>query len=67
MTGGNALLFQPYGPRWRNQRKHYHAVLMNKAALDYQPVQELEAKRLAYDFMTDPENFEKHIERFAAR
>lgn len=31
-----------------------------------QPIQELEAKRLSFDFLTTPERWEKHIERFAA-
>lgn len=26
-TGGNALLFLPYGPKWLNQRKLYHQAL----------------------------------------
>ncbi|GAA6010246.1 hypothetical protein JCM10207_005685 [Rhodosporidiobolus poonsookiae] len=50
-TDGNALLFIPYNQKWRNQRKIYHGALMEKRALDYQNVQELEAKRLAWDFL----------------
>ncbi|GAA6041644.1 hypothetical protein JCM8097_007787 [Rhodosporidiobolus ruineniae] len=67
-TGGDALLFLPYNAKWRNQRKIYHAALMEKRANDYQPVQELEAKRLAWDFanLTETMGWEKCIERFSA-
>ncbi|KAK4704861.1 hypothetical protein P7C70_g1351, partial [Phenoliferia sp. Uapishka_3] len=39
---------------------------MGNSADTYRPIQELEAKRLMYDLMTDPKKWEKHIERFAA-
>ncbi|GAA6010249.1 hypothetical protein JCM10207_005686 [Rhodosporidiobolus poonsookiae] len=70
-TGGDALLFLPYNQKWRNQRKIYHGALMEKRALDYQHVQELEAKRLAWDFVKLSEadstfEWEHSIERFAA-
>ncbi|ORY80246.1 cytochrome P450, partial [Leucosporidium creatinivorum] len=67
-TGGNALLFLPYGPKWLNQRRLYHQALAGKAADTYRPIQELEAKRLCHDFLhlTSPDGWEKHIQRFAA-
>lgn len=49
MTGGDAILFLPYGKKWLNQRRLYHAALAGKAAETYVPIQELEAKRLAHD------------------
>ncbi|GAA5899096.1 hypothetical protein JCM6882_004616 [Rhodosporidiobolus microsporus] len=68
MTGGDAILFLPYNAKWRNQRKIYHGALMEKRALDYTNVQELEAKRLVWDFAnhTSTSGWEKHVERFAA-
>ncbi|GAA6007591.1 cytochrome P450 [Rhodotorula paludigena] len=67
-TGGDAMLFLPYGQKWRNQRKIYHAALMEKRADDYRPIQEMEAKRLCADFLhlADSMGWEKHIERFSA-
>ncbi|GAA5836218.1 hypothetical protein JCM11251_007397 [Rhodosporidiobolus azoricus] len=68
MTGGDAILFLPYNAKWRNQRKIYHGALMEKRALDYTPIQELEAKRLVWDFANHQSlsGWEKYIERFAA-
>ncbi|BGP36277.1 hypothetical protein JCM10449v2_000175 [Rhodotorula kratochvilovae] len=67
-TGGDALLFLPYGPKWRNQRRIYHGALMEKRADEYRALQEWEAKRACWDFLNnkDPMGWEKHIERFAA-
>jgi cytochrome P450 len=39
---------------------------MKSAALSYRPIQENESKRLAMDLVRSPENFERHLERYAA-
>jgi hypothetical protein len=39
---------------------------MKSAAMSYRPIQENESKRLAMDFVRSPQNFEKHLERYAA-
>lgn len=52
--------------RWKRQRKLYHLALNSNASKAYRPIQEAEAKRLAWDFAEQPELFVKHIERFAA-
>jgi hypothetical protein len=39
---------------------------MKTAALSYRPIQENESKRLAMDLVRSPENFERHLERYAA-
>ncbi|KAL8279126.1 hypothetical protein RQP46_008382 [Phenoliferia psychrophenolica] len=66
MSGGNSILFAPYGDKWRRLRKLYHAALMGKSADTYRPIQEMEAKRLVNELVTNPEKWEKHIERFSA-
>lgn len=39
---------------------------MDKSADTYRPIQELEAKRLVYEMLTKTDQWEHHIERFAA-
>jgi hypothetical protein len=39
---------------------------MKSAALSYRPIQENESRRLAMDLVRTPQNFEKHLERYAA-
>jgi hypothetical protein len=76
-TNNRGLLTSPYNEYWRRLRKMYlpnlnrvdesnHIGLMKSAALTYRPIQENESKRLAMDLVRSPENFEKHLERYAA-
>jgi len=39
---------------------------MKSATLSYRPIQENESKRLAMDLVRDPNNFDRHLERYAA-
>ncbi|GAA5975070.1 hypothetical protein JCM11641_000019 [Rhodosporidiobolus odoratus] len=62
--------YRPPDAKWRNQRRLYHAALMEKRANDYHPVQEMEVKRLVYDLLQfraqGGMGWEKCIERFSA-
>lgn len=65
-TGNDALLTMPHGPKWRKTRKVFGTGLHRRACDSYKPIQLAESQRLARDLITSPENFEKHLERFAA-
>ena len=62
----NSTLVMPYGDKWRKHRKLLHGGLMQKAAHSYQPLQELESKRLVWDLATRPTQFVGAIERYTA-
>jgi cytochrome P450 len=64
--GNDSTLVMPYGDKWRKHRKLLHSGLMQKAAHSYKPLQELESKRLMWDFYTKPEQFLEAIERYTA-
>lgn len=55
-----------YGPEWRKIRKASHALLNSTAAINYQPIQDLESKQLLFDFLENPENFYEHNRRYSA-
>ncbi|GAA5989469.1 hypothetical protein JCM11641_007313 [Rhodosporidiobolus odoratus] len=70
MLGGHALAFLPNNAKWRNHRRLYHSALSEKRAPEYQPLQELEAKRLVYDLLHWEGNsgvdWAKRLDRYSA-
>lgn len=56
----------PHGDKWRKTRKIFHSGLLRRACESYKPIQVAESQRLALDLFKTPENFGKHLERYAA-
>ncbi|KAJ5677051.1 cytochrome P450 [Penicillium maclennaniae] len=56
-SGKSRQLFMPYGPAWRNLRKHSHALLNLGAATKYKPVQDFESKVVLQNLLDQPDNF----------
>lgn len=65
-SGGRRQLFLPYGPRWRQIRKHGHALLSATAATRYQPIQDYESKQLLAELLGAPGEFYQINRRYAA-
>ncbi|CDO77629.1 hypothetical protein BN946_scf184946.g22 [Trametes cinnabarina] len=55
-----------YGPWWRRHRRAFHQSFTPSALAPYSPMQELEAHRLAYRVLQDPEHFLRHVRRMFA-
>ncbi|KAJ4211748.1 hypothetical protein NW759_012347 [Fusarium solani] len=56
-SGGLRQLFMPYGPRWRQLRKHSHALLNQTSSMKYKPVQDFESKQVLRDLVQSPQMF----------
>ncbi|KAJ9161964.1 Cytochrome P450 [Coniochaeta hoffmannii] len=56
-SGNSRQLFMPYGPAWRNLRKHSHALLNLSAATKYKPVQDFESKVVLQQLLDQPDQF----------
>ncbi|VUC37774.1 unnamed protein product [Clonostachys rosea] len=56
-SGGLRQLFMYYGPRWRQLRKHTHALLNLKASVKYMPVQDFESKQVLRDLLDNPKEW----------
>lgn len=56
-SAGRRQLFMPYGPQWRQLRKHSHTLLNISSSIKYQPVQDLESKQVLRDLLDQPEMF----------
>lgn len=65
-NGNSSILTQPYGKAWSTRRKLLHQALNPKALRLYKPTQEAEASRLCYALLSDPQGWEKQIERFTS-
>jgi hypothetical protein len=65
-TGNDSLLTMPHGDKCRKTRKIFHIGLHKSACESYKPIQEAESQRLAYDLLTNPQRFGKHLERYAS-
>ncbi|KAK1810377.1 hypothetical protein LTR12_015257 [Friedmanniomyces endolithicus] len=61
-----SILTQPYGKAWSTRRKLLHAALTPKALKLYKPTQEAEASRLCYALLSNPQGWEKELERFTS-
>ena len=55
-----------YNERWRRLRKALHHTLQPDAARNFRPVQEKAAKSVITDILEDPDNFQQHIQTYAA-
>ncbi|KAL7281056.1 hypothetical protein ACG7TL_004358 [Trametes sanguinea] len=66
LTGWDWLMAAfTYGPWWRRHRRALHQFFTLAALRSYGPMQELEARRLAYRLVKDPDHFLAHIRRWA--
>lgn len=63
---GASVLVQPYGKQWTIRRRLLHQALTPKALRLYKPVQTAEASRLCYQFLENPPNWEKLLERYTS-
>lgn len=59
------MLEQGYGPTWRMCRKMIHGLLNVVTSKNYLPYQMLENKQMLYQFLTQPDDFLKHIRRYS--
>lgn len=65
-NGNSSILTQPYGKSWSVRRKLLHQALNPKALRLYKPTQEAEATRLCHALLSDPQGWEKQLERFTS-
>ncbi|KAL1642588.1 hypothetical protein SLS58_005357 [Diplodia intermedia] len=65
-SAGRRQLFLPYGARWRQIRRHGHALLSAPAALRHQPMQDAESRQLLAELLQDPPGFYHINRRYAA-
>ncbi|SCV25117.1 related to O-methylsterigmatocystin oxidoreductase [Fusarium fujikuroi] len=56
-SGGLRQLFMSYGPRWRQLRKHTHALLNLNSSLKYMSVQDFESKQVLRDLLDSPKEW----------
>ncbi|KZT12638.1 cytochrome P450 [Laetiporus sulphureus 93-53] len=55
----------PYGAQWRRHRKWMQTALLDKRALDsYREMQIKQVRRLLWELIQSPEDFETHIKRY---
>ncbi|KAL0932101.1 cytochrome P450 [Colletotrichum truncatum] len=66
LSGGMRGLMAPYSSYWRRWRKLLHSGFMQRQSETYRPIQNLESKVLMHELLTDPENYRRHLERYAA-
>ncbi|KAF9011912.1 cytochrome P450 [Cyathus striatus] len=60
------LLLPNNNDTWRKWRKVLHSGFHLRKADTYREIQSLESKIMLHQFLTDPKNYERHIQRFAA-
>ena len=65
-TNNDSLLTMPHGDKWRKTRSIFALGLSPRACEGYKPIQEAESRRLTRDLLTNPQNFGKHLERYAS-
>lgn len=65
-NGNSSILTQPYGKSWSIRRKLLHQALNPRALKLYKPTQGAEATRLCGALLTNPEGWEKELERFTS-
>ena len=65
-NGNASILTQPYGKAWSVRRKLLHQALNPKALRLYKPTQEAEATRLCTALLTNPDGWEREVERFTS-
>ncbi|KAI3620890.1 cytochrome [Moniliophthora roreri] len=65
VTGGLNLALCRYPDTWRLLRKAAHTILTPKAVEKHLPIQLAEATHVLHDFLTNPDDFFKHIGRYS--
>jgi cytochrome P450 len=60
------ILVQPYGKEWQIRRRLLHQALNPSALRVYRPVQQSEATRLCHALLTNPQSYERLIDRFTS-
>ena len=65
-TGDWNLVTMKYSQRWREHRKITHMGVGMQQVKSYQKFQNDESKLVAYDLLTEPQNYVMHFERYAA-
>jgi len=65
-SAGCRQLFMPYGPQWRQLRKHSHTLLNLTSSIKYQPVQDFESKQVLRDLLDHPDKFYNINRRYSA-
>ncbi|OAL52785.1 cytochrome P450 [Pyrenochaeta sp. DS3sAY3a] len=66
LSGGNRLIFMPYGKQWRERRAIVHQCLSVTAVAKLKPSQDLESRRYLYDVLVDSDNFMRNVQRYAS-
>ena len=59
------ILFSPYGPGWKAQRKAVQALFVPREISSMLPLQNAEATQTVYDLLCDPAGYYEHIKRFS--
>ncbi|KAJ7594361.1 cytochrome P450 [Mycena floridula] len=59
-------LMLPYGDKWRQWRKLIHQGFNARKSESYLGMQSDESKVAMYQISTDPQNYEQHLQRYAA-
>lgn len=65
MSGGNSILFMPYGDTWRAQRKALHSILNKTNMSSFAPYQDLESKQFLLDVLHRPDRWHQAASRYA--
>jgi cytochrome P450 len=66
LSNGMRGLMAPYGAFWRRWRKTLHSGFMQRQSETYRPIQSLESKVLMKELLDEPEDYRRHLERYAA-
>ncbi|KAI1144904.1 cytochrome P450 [Nemania diffusa] len=64
-SGGLRWTLMEYGERWRKVRRVAHSALNASASQTYVPYQDLESVQMLTGFLDTPEDFMRHVQRFA--
>ncbi|KAH7137038.1 cytochrome P450 [Dactylonectria estremocensis] len=65
LSGGNRIVIMQHGERWRKLRRIMHQLLTAKHADTYKPYQDIESRKLLWDYLQKPNNFYIHGARFS--
>ncbi|KIJ63674.1 hypothetical protein HYDPIDRAFT_175981 [Hydnomerulius pinastri MD-312] len=66
LSNNNRGLMLPYGEPWRKWRKVLHSGFHARRSDTYRDIQSLESKMSMYQILTEPKNWERHLQRYAA-
>ncbi|KAA1474399.1 cytochrome P450 [Dentipellis sp. KUC8613] len=59
-------LMLPVGEGWRKFRRVYHTGFHSRKANTYRDIQSLESKLLMHQLLHEPNDYERHVQRYAA-